>query len=155
MKYYINRNLIKLMYSLVVTISCAFLFFCNGCDTTDLNTEGKNELNKVTGYYKAIVFIAPSPNDKPVDILANGGMFTVRLSSNYRAEWRLVIPLEIAFSSTPIDTSNECMFRLNGDTLRFKGITYYLDVIPFLLKDTQLEAIPIGRAPIILTLKKY
>lgn len=143
------------MNSLFAAICCSLLFFFNGCGTTDANIEEKKDIEKVTGYYKAIVFIAPDPRDKPVDILANGGMFTVRLSSNYKAEWRLLIPLEIAFSPSPIDTNNVSMFSLNGDTIRFKGITAYLDAIPFLLKDTQLEAIPVGRVPIALTLKKY
>lgn len=116
-------------------------------------TEDEKSLNpeQIAGLYNSIVFTAPGPDDGIYDILASGGMITVRLFDNFEVEGHLLIPDSSDIPFTPIDDDFYGTFTLNADTVRFKNTGIFLDheFQLFKVTDNQLRAPdrPSGRWP--------
>ena len=95
----------------------------------------------IAGLYVATTFTEPGQLNGGVGILANGGILTARLGSNYEVEGRLLIPDNIGSNFAPTDMSFSGEFNLNGNTLRFLNTQTFLDrdLYQFLVSDTRLE----------------
>lgn len=113
---------------------------------TYCNNDSVTDVERITGFYEATTFTEPGRHDGGVDILANGGMLTARLSSNFEVEGRLLIPENIESNFSPADTNYTGLFDLDDDTVRFKDTNTLLDIRPsyplmFIVKDTRLETV--------------
>lgn len=111
-------------------------------------------LLKVTGDYKATTFIYPGDDDGSVDILANGGSITVRLTINYSASGRIVIPKHPNLHGGEIDTTFMGTFTLKNDSLQFRGMYNILSGSCFIVKDKRLEYREMSISPLIIILEK-
>lgn len=113
---------------------------------TSCNNDSVPSSEWIAGSYVATTFTEPGQHDGGVDILANGGMFTARLSSSFEVEGRLVIPENIGSNFSPVDTIYIGLFNLDGDTLTFKDTGTLLDYYPsyplmFIATGTRLESV--------------
>lgn len=105
------------------------------------NDDAATELERVTGTYWATTFTEPGQLDGGIDILANGGILTARLRSNYEVEGQLLIPENIESNFAPTDVDYYGEFNLEGDSIHLVNTETFLDQDPymFIIKDSRLE----------------
>lgn len=105
------------------------------------DNDSVTDVGRITGIYMATAFIEPGEHDARVDILANGGILTAQLSSNFEVEGHLLIPDNIGSNFAPTDTSYYGEFNLDGDRLHFINAKTFMDHDPFMfiVKDARLE----------------
>ncbi len=113
-----------------------FVFACN-------NDEGILNVDRVVGFYRAIVFTEPGRLDGGVDILAKGGELSARLlKKDLKVEGYIRIPAGVESNFPPMDTIYTGTFALAADTLHIKNTHTPLDSYsPFLVKGNRLESI--------------
>jgi hypothetical protein len=127
-----------------------FLFFaCERSSPVD-------DIDRIKGDYKAIVFEEPGQLDGGVDILANGGSLTARLFQNFYVEGYILIPEDIGSNYAPIDTTYMGTFILAGDSIQFKNTSTPLDHLsPFFINGSLLVSKDRrGRGPGFMILEK-
>lgn len=124
-----------------------FILAAASCDSDSVtNNDSIPDVERITGFYEAVKFIEPGEHDGGVDILANGGVLTARLTSDFEVEGRLVIPGNIGSNFAPTDTNYTGLFDLDRDTVRFKDTNTLLDYYPsyplmFIVTGTRLETV--------------
>jgi len=126
------KKLIIFLPFIFITI---VIFSCSSDEVTG------NDATRLSGLYKAIVFIEPGSNDEGLDILANNGLLTIQFDRNFTVSGQLIIPENIGSNYAPIDTNYGGTYTLNGDTLRFNNTNDILDnpVVYFIVKDSTIE----------------
>jgi hypothetical protein len=97
------------------------------------------EAERIAGFYRATTFTEPGEHDGGVDILANGGILTARLSSNSGVEGRIVIPGNIGSNFAPVDVNYSGIFSVNEDTMHFENTETLLDLPVFIIYEHRLE----------------
>jgi hypothetical protein len=111
-----------------------FVFACND--------EGITNVDRVAGFYKAIVFQVLGSRDQPIDILAEGGALTAQLSKDFKVEGSIMIPAGIDSNNPGRNTTYSGIYTLSGDTLVFKNTATPMDALsPFLIRGSHLESI--------------
>lgn len=111
----------------------------------------------MTGTYQAVVCTEPGQHDRGVDILANGGQLTARLSSDLKVEGYVKIPSGIGSNFPPLDKNYSGTFSVSGDTVKINNTGIILDEYsPFVFKNSRLESVDrVGRGnPFKLILEK-
>lgn len=115
---------------LLVFWSIGLCLAVSGC-TKGLVTEcTPPDMEQLTGLYVATTFHESGIIEQGVDILAQGGSLTVRLSSDFRVAGRLVIPANIGTNYPPTDTVYTGTFTLHCDTVRLQHTGTSLDYYP-------------------------
>ena len=96
---------------------------------------------QISGLYKAIAFSEPGEKDGGVDILASGGMLTVRLLDNFELEGHIRVPSDIGSNFAPIDDDFNGTFTLTDVRVHFINTGTFFDHDPwlFVVKDGQLR----------------
>ena len=126
----------KKIHTIVSRGICSLMFLA---PTISCNDDSITNAERIAGFYEAIVFTEPGAHDGGVNILANGGVLTARLFSDFKVEGRLVIPEDIDSNFAPQDINYCGTFTVNVDTIRFVGAETLLDQFPFIIKETRLE----------------
>ena len=113
-------------------------------------------LLKVAGDYKATTFIYPGDDDGPVDVLANGGSIKIKLTTNYSASGRIVIPKHPRLHGECTDTTFIGTFTLKNDSLQFTGMHNVLTnpQLFFIVKEKRLDGQMMSISPLIISLEK-
>jgi|GEM_PF-2069490 len=118
----VNRRLV--FWSIVLC------YAVSGC-TKGLVTEcTPPDMEQLAGSYVATTFHESGIIDQRVDILAQGGSLTVRLTADFQVAGRLVIPANIGSNYPPTDTVYTGTFTLHCDTVRLQHTGTSLDYYP-------------------------
>ncbi len=100
--------------------------------------------DELIGSYKAVIFVVPGELDNGIDILAEGGMLSVSLTSGNKMTGHLRIPPNTGAIYPQVDTAFIGTYTLGTDTIYFHNTGTLLDnpYLFFLAHADTLETSP-------------